>query len=134
MYEIVGIGSDSYIRIELPSLVTASVIMELYRQMADVAEYRDGMPAIWDLRHSNVAELTAEEIKALSEYRDDPPIREGALVASVVSTEGERMIAKLLHSSFEPVIDQTRRVFRTLEDAEAWIRSERSAAGEVRPG
>ena len=128
MYEIVGIGSDSYIRIELPSLVTALAVMELYRQMAEVPEYRDGMPAIWDLRHSNVADLSVDEIKQLSEYRDDPPIRQGALVAAVVESEGERLIAKLIHSSFEPVIDQTRRVFRSLEEAEAWIQSERNAA------
>ncbi|NMM44605.1 hypothetical protein HH303_08940 [Rhodospirillaceae bacterium KN72] len=128
MYEIVGIGSDSYIRIEMPSMVTVSAAMELYRQMAEVPEYRDGMPAIWDMRHSNIGELSAEEIKELSAYRDDPPIREGALVATVVSSEGERMIAKLINSSFESAIDQTRRVFRSLEEAEAWIRSERNAA------
>ena len=89
-------------------------------EIVSTATFPANVPTIWDLTEMDFSQMDWDFINKLLEIRAKFPTRGNALNAIVAQTDLTFGISRMYASKGDS-LPQTMQVFRSVEDAEAWI-------------
>ncbi|MEM7465883.1 MAG: hypothetical protein AAF387_03260 [Pseudomonadota bacterium] len=118
--EIIIDENAGIVRVTPSKPVTVSEACAAIRDIINMPGFKKGLPSIWDLRHTELLHINAEDIKTISREASAHQEQRGeACIAFIVSSD----LAYGLGRMFEMVNDTSHmkvRVFRNYEDGERW--------------
>jgi hypothetical protein len=81
-----------------------------------------GMHRLWDVRNADLRALDFPVIVGMThDLAALPPIEGGARIAIVAASDLQFGLSRMCQALMEGAIPATLRVFRTVEDGEAWL-------------
>ncbi len=84
--------------------------------------YKDQADVLLDLRKASARRLNAEDFRRAREYLETKEDRHGVKQANVVASNLDYGLFRMSDSVFSDDVPQSRRVFRDLDEALAWLR------------
>ena len=103
----------------------AFTLQEFETQLAEIVStstFPANVPTIWDLTEMDFSQMDWDFINKLLEIRAKFPTRGDALIAIVAATDLTFGVSRMYASKGDS-LPQTMQVFRSIEDAEAWIKT-----------
>ena len=100
-------------------------LQEFETQLAEIVStstFPANVPTIWDLTEMDFSQMDWDFINKLLEIRAKFPTRGDALIAIVAATDLTFGVSRMYASKGDS-LPQTMQVFRSIEDAEAWIKT-----------
>ena len=100
-------------------------LQDFETQLAEIVStstFPANVPTIWDLTEMDFSQMDWDFINKLLEIRAKFPTRGDALIAIVAATDLTFGVSRMYASKGDS-LPQTMQVFRSIEDAEAWIKT-----------
>ena len=108
------------VRVTPAQAITVEDACAAIKDIIDTPGFQRGFPSIWDLRHTELMHINAEDIKVISEVANSFKEQRGdARIAFIVNSD----LAYGLGRMFALINDTSHidaRVFRRYEDGEHW--------------
>ena len=110
--------------LEIQGTTTFLNIHEIIEALLSHPEHTDGMDEVWDFRDASLANFTAEDLIAIAALLTQHLDRLGRRAALVVGRDLEYGIGQMWRAFAEENAPRDRRLFRSMEEAFAWLASE----------
>jgi hypothetical protein len=112
----------STIRIKLEGKVTVGTLQAVFDAAADSSEYRTATRRLWDFRDADLSSLDLLKLAGLlGHIAEAAPRVSAARLAIVTGTELQFGLARIFEILTAGTVRSTMKVFRSVEEAEAWL-------------
>ena len=131
-----GVSFDAegkFIRCLVTGELTFDDFVRSFQEIVTHPEFRPGMDVLWDFHGASMARMDQAMLRRIASHlREREHLRRGARVAVVVTGDADYGIIRM----YEAIADtpaETFRIFRTLAEAERWLRADRGGGGSEPP-